>query len=95
MRPRKKVDVTFQLSHLSAFLTFRLSAKNRVKPGYNAAAMPDQKPTLEYEDPATKRDDTLRSLHRIDRLAVRVVLVFLAILTALVITLVIWIFTHP
>lgn len=56
--------------------------------------MPDQKPTLGYEDPATRRDDTIRSLHRIDRVAVHGGLVFLAILTALVITFLIWIFTR-
>lgn len=41
--------------------------------------MPDQKPTLEYVKPATRRDDTIRSLHRFDRVAVYGSIVFLAI----------------
>ena len=56
--------------------------------------MPDRKPTLEYEEPTTMRDDTLRSLHRVDRIAVRGLLAFLAVLTALVVAVLIWAFTR-
>jgi hypothetical protein len=56
--------------------------------------MPDQKPTLEYENPTTRRDDTLRSLHRFDRIAMYGLLAFVAIFTAFIVAVLIWIFTR-